>query len=268
MKVRAGGSWNSAVNSWVRINGEWYEFGGGDPRPATFDEASGTVGNYFDKTVDETDYRTVEFLDDGTFVLDKGGIVDWWLGSAGKNGSASGQSAIIGPGGGHGAVWEMYDYYLPAGTYNVTIGKPGATSGTAGGATVIEPDTLIAGLIDGFVCKGGASSSTNYPFPLNESGGGLRLDSNYQPQHSQGTPGAGYNGGGAGLGADNASNRYGGDPKLITGWAEADFNYGQGGNADYSYHTVVANSGDGGGGNQNASFQQSGSGRAYIRVKV
>lgn len=235
---------------------------------ATFDEASGTIGTYFDKTVDGTNYRTVEFLDDGTFVLDEAGVVDWWLGSAGRNGSASGAGAIIGPGGGHGAVWEMYDYYLPAGTYNVSIGKPGASSGNAGGPTVITPPVLIGGLIDAFVCKGGSTSNTNYPFELATTNGGLSLDSAYQPAYSKGTPGSGYNGGGAGLGADNASNRYGGDPKLITGWAEVDFNYGQGGNSDYSYHTIVANSGDGGGGNQNASFQQSGSGRAYIRVKV
>jgi hypothetical protein len=255
------------MTMYVRGETEFYSLVS-EASPATFNEASGTVGTYFDKTVDGTDYRTVEFLDDGTFVLDKAGVVDWWLGSAGRNGTASGAGAIIGAGGGHGAVWEMYDYYLPAGTYNVSIGKPGASSGNAGGPTVITPPVLIGGLIDAFVCKGGSTSNTNYPFELATTNGGLSLDSAYQPAYSKGTPGSGYNGGGAGLGADNASNRYGGDPKLITGWAEVDFNYGQGGNSDYGYHTVVANSGDGGGGNQNASFQQSGSGRAYIRVKA
>lgn len=238
------------------------------PGAASFDEAAGTVGTYFDKTVDGKTYRTVEFLDDGTFVLEKEGLVSWWLGSAGRNGSASGASAIVGPGGGHGAVWEMHDYFLPAGTYTVTIGKPGANSGNGGGPTVITTPVLIGGLIDAFVCKGANSSNTNYPFDVNETNGGLSLDSAYQPYYTKGTGASGYQGGGAGLGADNASNRFGGDAKLITGWAQADFEYGRGGNADYSYHTVVANSGDGGGGNQNSSFQKGGSGRAYIRVEI
>ena len=253
---------------WVKVHPDDVKDPTAPADPGVFDEASGTGGTYFDKTVDGTTYRTVEFLNDGTFVLSKPGSVSWWLGSAGRNGSASGASAIIGAGGGHGAVWEMHDYYLPAGTYTVTIGQPNQNSGNAGGATVIAPDTIIAGLIDGFVCKGGSSSNTNYPFPLNESGGGFRLDSNYQPNYSKGSPASGYGGGGAGLGADNANNRYGGSAKLITGWAETDFEYGRGGNADYSYHSVVANSGDGGGGNQNSSFQKSGSGRAYIRVEI
>jgi len=253
---------------WVKVHPDDVKDPTAPADPGVFDEASGTGGTYFDKTVDGTTYRTVEFLNDGTFVLSKPGSVSWWLGSAGRNGSASGASAIIGAGGGHGAVWEMHDYYLPAGTYTVTIGQPNQNSGNAGGATVIAPDTIIGGLIDGFVCKGGSSSNTNYPFPLNESGGGFRLDSNYQPNYSKGSPASGYGGGGAGLGADNASNRWGGSAKLITGWAETDFEYGRGGNADYSYHSVVANSGDGGGGNQNSSFQKSGSGRAYIRVKI
>ena len=264
-----GGIYAKTANGWTEIPASSVT---NDPTapigPSVFDEGAGTGGTYFDKTIGDTTYRTVEFLDDGTFVLSQPGFVSWWLGSAGKNGLASGQSAIIGIGGGHGAVWEMHDWYLPAGTYTVTIGQPGRNSGSAGASTVVEPDTIIGGLINGFVCKGGNSSDTNYPFDLGDNRGGVRLDSNYQPEYSSGTPGSGYNGGGAGLGADNANNRYGGDAKLITGWAQADFDYGRGGNSDYGYHTVVANSGDGGGGNENSSFQKGGSGRAYIRVRI
>ena len=163
---------------WVKV---FPDDGGGSLAPALFDEEAGTVGTYFDKTVGDKTYRTVEFLDDGTFVLSEPGVVSWWLGSAGRNGSASGASGNLGPGGGHGAVWEMNDYYLPAGTYTVTIGQPGPNSGNHGGATVIGTPMLIGGLITGIVCMGGKSSNTNYPFPLDTSGGGFQLDPNYQP---------------------------------------------------------------------------------------
>ncbi len=242
---------------------------------ATFDEVSGTVGTYFDKTVDGTDYRTVEFLDDGTFVLDEAGVIDWWLGSAGGSGGTYNGTGNLGAGGAHGAVWEMYDYYLPAGTYTVTIGQPGASASAQGGATVITPQTPLNSIITSFSCRGGSGGggnaasgpNTSYPFADATTQGGITRVTDSQPYYTGGTPATGYGGGAAGLGG-GVTGRMGGPPLTITGWAQEDFDYGKGGSSQYGSDTVIVNCGYGGDGDHANTYSNGSSGRAYIRVKV
>lgn len=253
------------------------EFGpAGVSGAAMFDEASGTVGTYFDKTVDDKTYRTVEFLADGTFVLqDGGGFVSWWLGSAGGSGGTYNGTGNLGAGGGHGAVWEMHDYYLPAGTYTVTIGQPGSTASAQGGATVITPQTPVGNIVTSFSCRGGSGGSgsagagpnTQYPFADATTQGGITRVTDSQPYYTGGTPASGYGGGAAGLGG-GVTGRMGGPALTITGWALEDFDYGKGGSSQYGSDPVVDNCGYGGDGDHANTFSNGSSGRAYIRVQI
>jgi len=269
-----------AVDVWIPNGGG---AGGGEepkdptapPDPGVFDEVAGTGGTYFDKTIDETTYRTVEFLDDGTFVLSEPGAVSWWLGSAGGSGGTYNGNGVLGAGGGHGAVWEMHDYYLPAGTYTVTIGQPGSRASAQGGATVITPETPLSNMITSFSCRGGqggsgsagAGPNTQYPFADATTQGGITRVTDSQPYYTGGTPGAGYGGGAAGLGG-GVTGRMGGPTLTITGWGQADFDYGKGGSSQYGSDAVVVNCGYGGDGDHQNGFANGSSGRAYIRVRV
>lgn len=270
MQVKAGGSWGKTKGSWIKINGVWHKFGG-SVGAATLDETSGTNGTYFDKTVDDITYRTVEFLTDGTFVLEEPGYVSWWLGSAGGSGGTTGSGAILGSGGGHGAVWEMHDYYLPAGTFSVVIGQGKQGQG---GATVIESLEPIGGIVTSFSCRGGAGGggdgstgpATQYPFADATTQGGITRLTNNQPYYTGGGSGSGYAGGAAGLGG-GVTGRMGGPPLTVTDWAQADFEYGKGGSSKYGSDSLEPNSGFGGDGDQNGSYSIGSSGRAYIRVE-
>jgi len=277
MQVKSGGSWKRTKGSWIKINDEWHKFGGGGA--AVIDEDASTGATFYtmvDPDGSGDTYRVAEFLDNGTFVLqDGGGTVSWWLGSAGGSGGTYNGTGVLGAGGGHGAVWEMHDYYLPAGTYTVTIGQPGSSASAQGGATVITPETPLSNIITSFSCRGGsggggsASSGpgTQYPFADATTQGGITRVTDSQPYYTGGTPGAGYGGGAAGLGG-GVTGRYGGPALTITGWGQADFDYGKGGSSQYGSDPVIVNCGYGGDGDHANSYQNGSSGRAYIRVKI
>ena len=145
MKVRAGGSWNSTVNSWVKINGEWYEFGGG---AAGFAEIEGVTTSAastqtYTGLIPGTDrdvetYTIYRFEADTNITFSKSGIVDVlcvgaggiYHGSAGNGGGA--------PGGGGGITYQNGVYVEKEKTYLLDVGAPGGgyiRNNTAGNST-------------------------------------------------------------------------------------------------------------------------------------
>jgi hypothetical protein len=132
MKVRAGGSWNSTVNSWVKINGEWYEFGGGSagfaeiqswtsaPTTTTW---SGVIG-----TRKEEDYIIYKWVNDAQITVAKTGIVDILCIAAG--GRSWGSTGPYGTAGGAGGITFLEGVYLEEGkTYSIEVGSVSSKGG-------------------------------------------------------------------------------------------------------------------------------------------
>ncbi len=228
-----------------------------------FDESASTSGTFYDKTVDGTTYREAEFLEDGEIVFSAPGSISFWLGTAGGNGNGSGASGVWGSPGRHGGIYQLDNFFVEEGTYEIVIGDPappvsndGKTRITKGGITVVAASghvwpgsgNVVGWPVDQGVLGKAPTETFRDGLPSEQAWGG----------RSNGTAGWGGNGGGA----------YGGPARTITDWGQDPFDWGQGGTSEQQTAASPANSGKGGNGVQGSSFTYGGSGRAYIRVEI
>lgn len=269
----------TAENAWTLV-----PFAGGGVGNANFSNTA--TGTY-------TGYKYVTFNASGTLTVTKAGTCDLLVVGAGGGGTTG--NTVRGAGGGAGQHMYLTNYFLPIGSYTVTIPGGGAIGTRGTGASI--GDIRIAGgaganagvgasgaggrsdlgagggsiLIDGF--SGGSGGGPNY---YGGGGGGGSSgnggDSTYSP-HGYGS----YQGGGGGAGGAGTANsitgtsvsRAGGGGGAHVGAGTA--GGANGGNVSGTAGAATANTGSGGGGGGNGSpgtGSAGASGVVIVRVAV
>ena len=178
---------------------EWYDDQLSDWFPTGRVSPSATGGTVTNVTINNANYRVHTFNNDGTFTVDRAGVVEYLIVAGGGAGGASRNSSGGGGGGGGGGVL-IGSAMLLAGDYPVEIG--------AGGAAPTADTTAIGGngkpsTFAGYVAAGGGAGGNGYNDAAasvgrtgaSGGGGGYR---GYTNQGNGGIPilGQGFQGGG------------------------------------------------------------------------
>jgi hypothetical protein len=178
----------------------------------------------------------LQFNASGSITISLGGLLDALL----IGGGGGGTNASSGLGGGGGGFIYETNYFVPAGTYSVTVGN--ATAGQKGGDSVFDKLFAIGG--------GKGASTLDRSGNFGGSGGGTTVLGGQYSVSGQGNPGGtnltGNQGGGGAGGAGGTGAAGAGLANSITG---ASVTYSAGGTPTGG--AGAANTGNGGGGNAN-----------------
>ena len=194
MKVKAGGSWNSTVNSWVKINGQWYEFGGGAAGFAEIESSTISAASTYTYTGtipgepnrDSESYKILRYEADTTITFSKSGIIDVLCVGAGGIHHGQARNGEGAPGGGGGIHYRNNVYVEKDREYLLDVGAPGGgyvRNNTAGNSNAFGVVGVAGAPGSGYynrsagggACGGAFSNDNTRPeqMSITEPGGGM-----------------------------------------------------------------------------------------------
>ena len=106
-------------------------------------EVSGATGAYTYDTANRSGWGVYTWTGSGTVTLSRAGFVDLCLVAGGGGGGQQAGNGFPSGGGGGGGMLERNSYYLPAGTYTVTIGAGGAQNYGGGPTKLTLADNSV-----------------------------------------------------------------------------------------------------------------------------